>query len=386
MKDFLYEVTLIGSTPIIHFEKNLNTLALRPTELKSKFDKFLLSKGYGNLATDTSDQRRKYFEYKVKIKEIRKNDRLSRPINRNDKVPFFFGNMGPDYHNGDKRFIFVEKIKLQFVSLNKNIIKAIRKEFPYFITVTNFGTRQNKGYGSFFIENESIEKYLPDNVYRFSIKKNHYKDVMKDLEIFYKFLRSGMNFSNRPREPFYTKPVIWKYFIDKGIVWEKRAIKRHCFRAQLQHQIEEHNNDEILAKNGNEKIVRDLLGLSVSQTWRGYGHNGKINIKKENPFIKRFKSPIFFKPIRNGNNYYIYMFEDKRVNEKLSDFLNKNFKIEAGNCEFDLMTVENFDLNVFLAWVYNKRKVLVDLLSNKVESKEYSVLKKSFLHTMQKVK
>ena len=376
MDKYKYKVKITGHTPVIHFEKNISAPALRPTELKSKLDKFLLRKGYKNLSVKTPDGKKEYFDYKIKINNINIDHSKSRPINKNDKLPFFFGNMGDDYTNGDKRLVFVKEAEIEFFSFNTEIIKAIKDNFKLFLSITNFGTRQNKGYGSF-----SLDKVVVyPNTYKIVINKSNYNEVMKDMEIFYKFIRSGINLSQRRSSPFYIKPAIWKYFIEKNIVWEKKAIKRRCFQNKLNEQAIEHNNDEILTSEGEERIVRDVLGLSTSQDWRSY----RVKVEKENPHIKRFKSPLFFKYIKNPNAYTVYVSEEKRAEEKLNTFLNKPFRIEAGRCSFDLNVVEEFDVNDFLNWLYKNKNTIVDELSNGVISNEYRILKR-ILNDMKKV-
>ena len=366
--------SLVSHTPVIHFEK-LSKLALRPTELKSKFDKFLIFNNYvseDKIHKDT--QNRKYLKYKVKIKNIKISSKED--IQKNDRfIPFYFGNMGDDYQSGDKKLVFFDNIDIEFFSFDTELLEVINNRFEEFIAITNFGTRQNKGYGSFYIKDKQYKNFI--NGYKFHIAINDYKKAMSQVETFYKFLRSGINLP-RPSKPFYTKPVIWKYFNEKGIVWEKKAIKRRCLNDKLNEQKNKHNNSDILVSEGAEKIVRDLLGLSTSQSWRSYG----INVIKEGE-IKRFKSPIMFKFIKNGDGYDVYFWNEKRNEEKLKDFCGKTFRINAGRCNFEL-DVADFDLDHFLNWLYNGKKTILSKLSDDVEAKEYKIIDE-ILNNLKKV-
>ena len=372
MKDFLLKFTLSSHTPLIHFEK-LSTLALRPTELKSKLDKFLIYNNYiDSLKIQKSADTKRYLKYKVKIKNIKLKNK--KDIIKNDrKIPFYFGNMGKDYESGDKKLVFIESVDIEFFTFDKELLKVIKDKFEEFIAITNFGTRQNKGYGSFYIKDKQFnENYIKG--YKVTLKAANYEKAMKDFEIFYKFIRSGINFNS-----FYTKPVIWKYFNDRGIVWEKKAIKRRCFNDKLEYQQNIHNNADILSSRGEEKIVRDLLGLSTSQQWRTYG----ITVLKENKEIKRFKSPLMIKFIQNGNNYDVYFWNENRKEEKLEDFCGKIFNIQAGSCEFNLQVAE-FNLDNFLNWIYDNKNTLLSILSQDKNSREYRIIN-NILQNLQKV-
>jgi len=372
--------SLVSHTPVIHFEK-LSKLALRPTELKSKFDKFLIFNNYvseDKIHKDT--QNRKYLKYKVKIKNIKISSKED--IQKNDRfIPFYFGNMGDDYHSGDKKLVFFDNIDIEFFSFDTELLEVISKRFEEFIAITNFGTRQNKGYGSFYLKDKKFnEKYI--NGYKVFIKAKDYKKAMEQIEIFYKFIRSGINLP-RPYNPFYIKPAIWKYFNERGIIWEKKAIKRRCFNGKLNEQKNRHNNSDILVSEGDEKIVRDLLGLSTSQSWRSYGINVTKESITEDKEIKRFKSPLMFKFIKNGDGYDVYFWNEKRDEEKLKDFCGKTFRINAGRCNFEL-DVAKFDLDHFLNWLYNRKKTILSKLSDDVETNEYKTIKK-ILNNLKKV-
>lgn len=386
LNDFKVNFTLRGHTPLIHFEK-LSELTLRPTELKSKLDKFLINNGYiDEFHICKSEDGKKYLKYKVILKNIKISEKkdikkITRDNRKFETYPFYFGNMGNEYNDGDKKLVFIENVDVEFFSFNKEIIKAIKNHFEEFVAITNFGTRQNKGYGSFYLKDKEFNEEFIKKMqgYKVNINNTDYKETMSEMELFYKFLRSGINLSTRSRSPFYTKPAIWKYFKEKGIVWEKKAIKRRCFRSQLNKQKEKHNNPDILTYEGDEKIVRDLLGLSTIQEWMSYG----ISVKKENDKIKRFKSPLMFKFIKTDKGYDVYFWNEKRFEEKLEDFCNKKFAIKAGRCEFELSTAE-FDLDNFLEWVYKKRKTILSELSDDNNASEYKRINK-ILNNIQKV-
>lgn len=341
---------LTAHTPLIHFENHAEA-TLRGSELKPKFDKFLIQRGFGDLAKETESGRR-YFDYRVTIKSSAKLLREKIEPTKRANIPLFFGNIGDEYPRHPKYFVSAD-IEVNFFSWNKILIGLIKAEFPKFLASTNFGTRSSKGYGSFFIKDSFFDPNLieADHIYKIQIAAKKHPNELKELDIFYKFLRSGFNLKNSNGDTtFYAKPAIFAYAKRKHMTWEKRAIKRHCFADKLEEQETNHPNSDALKEWGDEYIIRDLLGLSTSQDW-GKEYNN-IYVEKEHPQIKRFKSPIIFKPIKNGNNKYdVYFWVEKRSEERLEEFLNQTFTIKAGSCNFKLSTPPEFDMENFLAYL-----------------------------------
>ena len=336
--------SLTAHTPLIHFEDHVEA-TLRGSELKPKFDKFLIQKGYGDLAKETESGKR-FFDYRVTIKA--KNRPTKTMIEQNNRnIPLFFGNMGDEYKKHPKYFVSSD-VEVKFFSWNRILIGLIKAEFPKFLASTNFGTRSSKGYGSFFIKERSFDPNIveADHIYKIQIDAKKHPNELRELDIFYKFLRSGFNFENKEGK-IYAKPAIFAYAKRKHLTWEKRAIKQHCFEDDLQIQLNIHPNSDALNEWGGEYIIRDLLGLSTEQEWKSYG----AKVKKEHPHIKRFKSPIIFKPIKNGKGYDVYFWVEKRSEERLEEFLDETFTIRAGSCSFELSTPPEFDMENFLAYL-----------------------------------
>ena len=339
--------SLTAHTPLIHFENHAEA-TLRGSELKPKFDKFLIQRGFGDLAKEAESGKR-YFDYRVTIKPskilLRKKIKPAKRAN----IPLFFGNMGDEYKKHPKYFVSSD-VEVKFFSWNKVLIDLIEVEFPKFLASTNFGTRSSKGYGSFFIKERAFDPNLieADHIYKIQIAAKKHPNELKELDIFYKFLRSGFNLKDQNGETtLYAKPVIFAYAKRERMTWEKRAIKQHCFEDDLQIQLNVHPNSDALKEWGEEYIIRDLLGLSTEQQWMSYG----VSVKKEHPHIKRFKSPIIFKPIKNGKGYDVYFWVEKRSEERLEEFLDETFTIRAGSCSFELSTPPEFDMEDFLAYL-----------------------------------
>jgi len=350
MSKFKAVFTLKQHTPIIHFQSDQTGATLRATELKPKFDRFLLEK-IEDIPYKKNANGHKSLDYKVKIEP---NISQSKDINQRESM--FFGNMGD---GDDKKYkSYIKNFKIEFFSYNKDTIKEIEENFEAFLANTNFGTRQSKGYGGFYIANKQLNKNLiPFKVYSFNSK-----NWEKDIKLLYSFLRQGINLPNREGTRFYTKPAIFSYAKSKGWTWDKKAIKEKYFKDKLTQQ-----SGEAVEYSSNKKyILRDLFGLSSDQSWMSY----KTTISKENKDVERFKSPINFKIIDNK----VYFWAD----ESYKKILDKEFGIKSNRKgDLKLSTPSEFDFDDFFDFTFK-----IDL-SQHIEHKyqeqsEYKILNKIF--------
>lgn len=347
---FKVEFTLKQHTPIIHFQSDQNGATLRATELKPKFDRFLLE-NVKDLPYKENANKAKYLDYKVKI--------VASPIPRSDiddRDPLFFGNMKPkemsdeEFERKKKYFVKNETIKIEFISFEPKIKEAIDKHFKAFLSQTNFGTRQSKGFGSFFIFDETTKKNEPFDInlipYKvYSFNSNNWKNDIKTL---YSFLRQGINLP-RGKEVFYSKPAIFTFAIKNNWTWDKKAIKQHFFPNDLKADKNKYSDPSgpIQYTGHRSYLLRDIFGLSSEQTWMSYN---KAIIKKEDTQtnddrkIERFKSPLTFKVIDNQ----VFFWADKSY----ETILNKTFKISTrGNKPLELSTPSTFSFDEFFEYV-----------------------------------
>ncbi|NTU41973.1 MAG: hypothetical protein HGA78_02765, partial [Nitrospirales bacterium] len=207
-------VRLKQHTPIIHFQHDQEGATLRATELKPKLDKYIKAK----YNIDDKEKLR----YQLKIRKISHGPGCVVP-ERFIRDSMFFGNMGipPEKH---KKEIFSENIELVFNTYFNNSLKnQIEETIPICLALENFGTRNNKGNGCFFIDAKSrsdfeniLREALPGRVYYFDCTQN----VFFSIKYFYSLLKSGINIST------YYKSLIFIYFKEKGdITWDKKIIK-----------------------------------------------------------------------------------------------------------------------------------------------------------------
>ncbi|MDP2303483.1 MAG: hypothetical protein Q8N03_13785 [Ignavibacteria bacterium] len=345
MSDYKLTFKLKQHTPIIHFQHDQYGATLRASELKPKLDKFLIENEFGGILkfndykqyligdtkgiekeieridsdlsipnkesakTEFLSKQKLAFDYKVKILSN------SQKIDGVDKNKTYFGGMG---HKGEKEYAWTDKpIELLIIVLNKDLRDEIKKIFPYFLAETNFGTRQNKGNGSFYIDEsdhinyKAIENVLPSGTFYISIKEKTDDRIFIITDYYYRRLKAGINLNFDSRcSGEYHKSFLYKYFNDKTKKgWEKRFIKEEFFG---------------IYKDGIAKyFIRAVLGLPGNFTYKKtlepcnkkndkkiavtYEIKDDYEIEVHHPEIERYKSPITFKPIKYTDKTIIFV-------------------------------------------------------------------------------
>jgi CRISPR/Cas system CMR-associated protein Cmr1 (group 7 of RAMP superfamily) len=342
MSDYKLEFKLKQHTPIIHFQHNQHGASLRASELKPKLDKFILRKlGEEKLgANRTSDE---YYEegikiakqkkwligkgehpaldYKVKVKAIEELDNYKMIVSQNRQqkwqtsYPTFFANMGKDNKDELVNFTLYKDVDIRAICFIEGLKDKIKELFADFLFVTNFGTRQSKGFGSFYLENtENLNSDIP--YLKININQN-INDVFNVINYYHQRLKSGVNLSyqktDRNQHPIgirfchYKEAFIKIYLrnIRANYIWDKKWLKEKYFPLPI---------------DTNEKrFVRALLGLSYDFDFKTIENlcnpNGtlprnrtKVSIEIDiNDEIQRIKSPILYKPIKTGNEWRIYI-------------------------------------------------------------------------------
>jgi len=403
MSRFKVSFALKQHTPIIHFQSEQKGATLRATELKPKFDRFLLEHVEGIPFKENANGH-KSLEYKVNIivnisdiqtERIEKiNDRNGKDIND----PLFFGNMKSksmsteEFEKIRKKFRIHNKIfKIEFFSFNAKVLEAIKNNFEAFLANTNFGTRQSKGFGNFYLADQANNKIkvfnkslIPYKVYSFSSKENRYRE---DIKLLYSFLRQGINYpkgiESCPETRFYTKPAIFSYAKSKGWTWDKKAIKEEYFQSKLDNDVACRGNVDVLVYDSEDNyLLRDIFGLSSSQEWKSYGKTiTKEGVStervdnKEVIKVQRFKSPITFKPILNGNgNMIIYFW----ANDTVNNIGNEKFDIKQNNHgDLTLSIPDYFNFNEFFEFAFNI-KLATHINEKFHNTNEYKLLDRMF--------
>lgn len=326
--DFKKEYVLTPQSPLIHFQHGQKGATLRATEVKPKFDKFLISKAKKNrfdlsgcFIGDTNA-----LNYKMKLFEIKRNNTVELGF----KTPYdiFYGNSNKTPENNKKGVL--STVKMTIVCFNDSLIKLIDEYVGEFFAVTNFGTMSGKGFGSFLVDgldaNEKNiasmlkEKYNAPKCYCFGGGNATFTQI-KEV---YSLMKSGL-----PRKG---KSILFEYLQKKGISNEKEWM----------------NYDFV--NTTKYRYTRALLGVCGSLS---NGTSVKHFVKKDGQKIERLPSPIFFKVIGDK----VYMVAD-RINEcvygETFKFFNK--KTQAGGTILVPTKKEVGDnfIDEFLAYAVNK--------------------------------
>ncbi len=227
---------------------------------------------------------------------------------------------------------------------------------PFFL-LNNFGTRQDKGFGSYSVTSlESNEVKLNNEILKSVFIRRTQKPYIKFDELFgfildeYQLLKSGKNF------PGYKKSELFNYFIDKNIRWEKRYIKhfinsnrilnkelywnKKSAPIDMENSSRNDYNDWTDKQKNDYKYIRALLGLAEQFEYRVFAERKDKNgnwirastvdsnkmylvslVHKPKPGkekIERFQSPIFFKVIDG----IIYL----GINDSYKNILGERFE------------------------------------------------------------
>ncbi len=408
-------------TPIIHFQHDQTGATLRATELKPKLDKFILTKlGNGNYEQGIETARNNGWligdgehpalDYKVRVESPTNVDyylplanklNTTRYPNRennarigilnhwgpliNNNFNFSYLYPTPFFANQDKikfndenvneneskfdelRFALLthEEITIDIASYNMNkiagktLLETIKENLIDFFLITNFGARQNKGFGSFTVIsiNGNTNTHTDNDLQKFFIKvsENQFTNLQETFSFInkeYQLLKSGINIPYG-KNPVYKKSELFKYFIKKNIRWEKRYIKQQLNNnginlLKTHDPIDYDNSGKRFYNSYNDRqhneyqYVRALLGLAEHFEYQLTNRSRiKIKIVNENDEIERFQSPIFMKVIDKK----IYL----GINKTYKNIEGKQFKFfNDNNLLGELMVPTNFDLSDFI--------------------------------------
>ena len=415
------KVTLKQHTPLIHFQHDQYGATLRASEVKPKLDRFIIENlGGGNYENVKNQVKNTYsqlfipkegvfaLDYKLKISALgsRNEYLISSYIKKEgketlDKYNILYIANSPyfaqenenkaviknryEWGNIPRKGILYDGAELIFIakdevsdSSGKNIIDVINKYIQSFFVITNFGTRQDKGFGSFTISNDSEIDNILTKRFSFCYKsKKEYNIIKKckpdfnllfnEISAVYRKIRSGSSFKE------YEKSSLMEYYDEKEIRWEKKYFKQQiigrfknnrgeAYRLKDYHRKVKYNNQ------GTPRFVRAVLGLPGQYEF--ILENPPLNDSKNKLVVtvdggeevKRYKSPITFKII----NGYIYIIGDSVNSEILNKKFNFFVNIDKDNNYKDvsigsLYTPITFDLKDFMAYAMKSQNNYIKL-------------------------
>lgn len=417
------KVTLKQHTPLIHFQHDQYGATLRASEVKPKLDRFIIEKlgggDYDNVKNQVKNTYPQLFipkegvfalDYKLKIRALgnRTEYLISSYIKKEgketlDKYNILYIANSPyfaqenenkaiiknryEWGNIPRKGILYDGAELIFLakdevvdSSGKNIIDIINKYIQSFFVITNFGTRQDKGFGSFTISNDKeaeIENILKKEAafcYKskedYKRKKNYKPDfnlLFNVISAVYRKIKSGSIL------PKYEKSSLMEYYDKDGIRWEKKYFKQQIigqfknnkgdvYRLKDFHRKAKYNDE------GTHKFVRAVLGLPGQYEFilenppLSDSKNKLIVTVEGGEGVKRYKSPITFKII----NGYIYILGDSVnpdiLNKKFNFFVNIDKDNNKKNVSIgSLYTPSTFNLKDFMAYAMKSQNNYIKL-------------------------
>lgn len=329
------EFNLAAQTPMIHFQHGEDGATLRASEVKPKLDRFIMKKlrhdnpgvsdfhrndSYGSIFRENGKES---LDYSMSIRSQSKPKRVNLK-----EYKSFYGNQ--DKKSGELKFGIWSDPVVTIICFNEMLRGLIQKYIIEFFLVTNFGTMQSKGFGSFILAPSSTGvAWSPDTdieqtagfikeecdttrcfCMRFSQNKKEDRDaaavrILNEICQFYKIMKSGYNISavSKSRKAGYVRSYIYQYMHgsgDNNINNEKAWMKKNHIAPD--EGTEEHKIVADLS-DYDARFLRALLGTGDSIT---YSEKRSIEIKNidynaddKSPKFERVPSPVFFKVIEN---------------------------------------------------------------------------------------
>ena len=347
---------LQAQSPMIHFQADEPGATLRGSEVKPKLDRFLIRKllisefGKDDPA-NFAEIKKRHGDYFIDPEHDALDYKISFADNRGRSVPldtysiYCWNNMGvPENEkkkglgtteqrntrkdgdkvpeNEKKKGLWTDP-ECSILCFNENLIELIRNNIEAFFLVTNFGTMQDKGFGSFLPETLGFGESLGDkekkivaeclnmetgrtNCYIIEFKNNSKEEITKkvkkrngwepcptnyaatmfdEVKMFYSILKSGYNFRGYSRS--YLFQYMHKYCkINNEKAWMKQT-------GIMTVKSKPGNEKKYDRQDKDPKYLRAFLGTGETMDIK----NNKIKIKGENR--ERVQSTMLFKVISN---------------------------------------------------------------------------------------
>lgn len=341
-------------TIMIHFQPQEIGACLRASELKPKLDRFIekyrKEKIPKQWRLDASGEN-KALNYKIRIRAMEK-------FKPEEVEKIYFGNMGLKEEEWKQGVFYRKGPEITIICFIPELLKEIEDNIEGFFLLTNFGTRQSKGTGSFRVlkmidmegnervcfENENlldtVKKYKEGPIYGIKYHSNvlDYKERVRDAVMIYNLMKGGINYNGD-----YFKGFIFRYY------WKnphKARSEKAFIKAYFFHD-EEINLDDY-------QFIRACLGLpdhydfknTIGKTKRKESEveGGKIEVQSKD--IERFQAPITFKIFGR----YMLLLPCEIPQELLDKEFGFSMKYNRNEREPAILkTPAKFDINDFIA-------------------------------------
>jgi len=418
------KVKLKQHTPLIHFQWGQEGATLRATEVKPKLDRYIkeLDKYYDkNVLDEVNKIPDGNGVYRLTVlQSVVKEKIIPKVLTKKEKEDKEYNSIEPvrdkncrqkmrrSLYFGDIKAMleYSDDIILRFQSFDQKILVKAILALPIMLALENFGARQNKGFGSFYIDGDIKINEFPDikilsnieeiyqkykektdnNVYFFDLESSDYIGVFEKIFYFYNALKAGTNEGGT-----YSKSLLWKFLrkSNPNLVWEKKVMKQCLIGDSLPTSL----------PSSKYQYIRVLLGLSPIYEFKStvdrndtdhpirmdndYGDTRKLSIPQNVKFkvehiadndtkkLERTTSPITFKPVKVSDSYRVYIILKKELLTGINDLKFTFNKLEENkqehdkkkftqekpdNISFDLYSPkeDQFDLNKFMDFAANE--------------------------------
>ena len=382
---------LKAQSPMIHFQARETGATVRASEVKPKLDRFLLRKlkesgvepDKGMMLESNDGSPSKAFRYKMQIYcetppqvvVINNDYQLTRNnpgYQRVAQYPIYYANSGN--HDPEEQILgVISDPTVSIYCFHDRLRELISQYLEEFFLVTNFGTMQDKGFGSFAPENYTLLTSDQKRIVAGFLKQmcgtnrcwsmtcmsssqdtlternRKAAELLKWVGRFSHLMKSGYN--NNSNE--YERSFLFQYMHrfqtadgQTGIGNEKAWMKRNgisptsgTHRPVVQRADEER-----------PRYVRALLGTAGNISYLKEDLQGRTTVTISNSELERVPSPIFFKVI--GDTVFITAFPvDERVYGKPFNFSGKRPYTQGTirTPEKSLFPGGRFDIESFLA-------------------------------------
>ncbi|MBQ8000283.1 MAG: hypothetical protein IJ298_03590 [Ruminococcus sp.] len=338
--------TLKAQTPILHFQYSQHGATLRATEVKPKLDSFIQSRAKDRIKPEWYiKEGESALNYKLRLEAVGKQEDIT-PPGDNKEYDIYYGNMSSK-EKKDKaviKHLIKGDVRMTVLCTIPELSQIIDEFIAEFFAVTNFGTMQNKGFGSYIVSEK--EKWYNDekNIYEALMRSSgsfvcYYfypakpDKTFKAIKTVCSLIKSGINHGG------YMRSLLFMYMHDElGIGNEKACLKEEGMVPTDvgRHANEWHRNPS----NHDPYYVRALLGVGEQLSFIN-----DITNKSDKTFVKiscvdkdekdeskkaieRLASPLFFKVI--GEKVY---FVTTLINE---DIYGKWFEFSVGGRKVEL--------------------------------------------------
>lgn len=303
------EYKLVQQTPMIHFQSEDPGATIRGSELKPKLDRFIAEwcrrrrqpiepgwrqdpsarpheTGYGAL------------RYKATVQtgeQVSPKDPTDGPLKG-----IYFGNIKRNDPSNKYTVQYDQPLSLTIVCFVPGLRQVIESCIETFFVSEAFGTRQNRGFGCFTLQQTNEDRaadllvswFGRGHVYRVDYRRlkeeTSTERMLGDASVIYRVLKGGLNEGG---DRIFVRSYLTKYFLKRGIGGEKRFLKERGVAPAIGH-------GTVQPEIGVYRYTRALLGTTDGVRYKNSQRGKdvtKVHYKSASPKedkIERYASPI----------------------------------------------------------------------------------------------